>query len=122
MYTRNLIGNLTVSAVTLVDNDGKSNLWFVLQDLSVRQEGNFRLKMAFINVGFEGKLNSGACPVLATALSQPFQVFSAKKFPGVKESTILSKCFAGQGVKIPIRKDASSLKAGNGDDDNNDDA
>jgi hypothetical protein len=34
-----------------------------------------------------------------------FQVFSAKKFPGVIESTALSKIFATQGIKIPIRKD-----------------
>jgi hypothetical protein len=50
-------------------------------------------------------INKGSAPVLATAFSEPFQVFSAKKFPGVIESTALSKCFALQGIKIPIRKD-----------------
>ena len=44
-------------------------------------------------------------PILASAFTEPFQVYSAKKFPGVKESTELSKKFANQGVKIPIRKD-----------------
>ena len=44
-------------------------------------------------------------PILASVFTEPFQVFSAKKFPGVKESTELSKKFANQGVKIPIRKD-----------------
>lgn len=42
MYTRNLIGSLTVNAAKLQDNDGKSGYWFVLQDLSVRTEGFFR--------------------------------------------------------------------------------
>ena len=51
------------------------------------------------------KLATGSCPVLATTFSDSFQVHSAKKFPGVKESTSLSKCFAQQGVKIPIRKE-----------------
>ena len=32
-------------------------------------------------------------------------MFSAKKFPGVIESTELSRTFAQQGIKIPIRKD-----------------
>ena len=59
--------------------------------------------------------SKGKCPVLATAFSQPFQVYSAKKFPGVIESTELSKCFAGQGIKIPIRKDGG--KNDNKDDD-----
>lgn len=42
MYTRNLIGSLTVNASRLDDPDGKPGLWFVLQDLSVRTEGFFR--------------------------------------------------------------------------------
>jgi hypothetical protein len=35
-------------------------------------------------------------------------VYSAKRFPGVVESTDLSKCFATQGIKIPIRKDGNA--------------
>lgn len=36
-------------------------------------------------------------------MSDPFQVFSAKKFPGMIESTALSKKFAAQGIRIPVR-------------------
>jgi hypothetical protein len=67
--------------------------------------------MNFVNVGTHATasgpatLNTGNAPVLATCFSNEFQVFSAKKFPGVIESTALSKCFATQGIKIPIRKD-----------------
>ncbi|GAB7349572.1 hypothetical protein MBLNU459_g0266t1 [Dothideomycetes sp. NU459] len=121
MFTRNLIGSLSVNAFTLRDPEGHEGHWFILQDLSVRTEGNFRLKMNFIDVGFmsEGKpqLNQGKAPVLASAFSQPFQVFSAKKFPGVIESTALSKTFAGQGIKIPIRKDGSKSEQKDEDDD-----
>lgn len=42
MYTRNLIGSLTVNASLLDDTDKKPGYWFVLQDLSVRTEGWFR--------------------------------------------------------------------------------
>jgi len=67
----------------------------------------YRLKMNFVNVGNNNgtSLNTGSAPVLASTFSDIFQVFSAKKFPGVIESTSLSKCFATQGIKIPIRKD-----------------
>jgi hypothetical protein len=98
-FTRNLIGSLAVNAFKLNDDQGTLGLWFVLQDLSVRTEGNFRLKCSLVDVG------SGKAPVLATIDTDTFQVYSAKKFPGVIESTPLSKVFAGQGIKIPIRKD-----------------
>ena len=77
--------------------------------------------MSFVNVGTQleprlqqcpsnslsvSDLNLGAAPVLASVFSDVFQVFSAKKFPGVIESSPLSKCFALQGIKIPIRIDA----------------
>jgi hypothetical protein len=42
MFTRNLIGSLAASAFRLTDPDDKIGIWFVLQDLSVRTEGNFR--------------------------------------------------------------------------------
>lgn len=83
--------------------------------------------MSFIDLGThlnpvgkeENKLNCGKTDVLATAFSKPFQVFSAKKFPGVIESTPLSKKFASQGIKIPIRKDG--MKGGDkGDHDDED--
>ncbi len=63
--------------------------------------------MNFVDVGggSGNSLNTGKAPVLASAFSEVFQVYSAKKFPGVIESTPLSKAFAAQGIKIPIRKD-----------------
>ena len=42
MYTRNLIGSLSASAFRLSDPGDHIGIWFVLQDLSVRTEGNFR--------------------------------------------------------------------------------
>ena len=124
MFTRNLIGSLSASAFKLHDTSDHLGIWFVLQDLSVRTEGWFRLKMNFVNVGKASDPNTpGAngearqqitrdtAPVLASIWSKPFQVFSAKKFPGVIESTDLSRCFANQGIKIPIRKDQPNQSA-----------
>ena len=86
----------------------------------MRTEGEFRLRFSFVNVGASSPshssssappgtitqgINTGRAPVLASCFSEPFTVFSAKKFPGVVESTQLSKCFATQGIKIPIRKE-----------------
>jgi Velvet factor len=68
------------------------------------------LKFSFVSVGSPSnpaEPNREKAPVLAICYSDVFQVFSAKKFPGVIESTSLSKCFATQGIKIPIRKDGN---------------
>ncbi|KAL2257908.1 hypothetical protein VTK26DRAFT_8986 [Humicola hyalothermophila] len=122
MFTRNLIGSLAASAFRLTDVQDKIGIWFILQDLSVRTEGCFRLRFSFVNVGAPGQSGSGAinvgkAPVLASVFSDVFQVYSAKKFPGVCESTHLSKCFAGQGIKIPIRKENQNKNSNQDDDD-----
>jgi Velvet factor len=130
MFTRNLIGSLSTSASLLKDEKNEAGIWFILQDLSVRTEDWFRLMASFVNLGeivspnMPGNgqsqvLTKGTAPVLATIFSRPFQVFSAKKFPGVIESTELSKTFAQQGVKIPIRKE-NGQKAGRANIDDDD--
>lgn len=117
MFTRNLIGSLTTNACLLKNERKIPGIWFILQDLSVRTEDWFRLKATFFNLGVPANpgmqgsgpqplvLTKDTVPTLAEIFSKPFQVFSAKKFPGVIESTELSKEFAKQGVKIPIRKE-----------------
>ena len=74
--------------------------------------------MNFIDVGaVDGQgLNKMKAPILAYVFSDKFQVYSAKKFPGVIESTPLSKCFAQQGIKIPIRKDLKPEREADEDD------
>jgi hypothetical protein len=117
-HTRNLIGMTAVNACRLNDLDGKPGFWFVLQDLSVRTEGTFRLKLSLFDIGSNDGTNGtihmndgskGKGPSLAATFTEPFTVYSAKKFPGVIESTKLSKCFAQQGIKIPIRKDGPKV-------------
>ena len=117
-HTRNLIGMNAVNACRLNDINNKPGFWFVLQDLSVRTEGTFRLKLFLFDIGAGDGTNAtvsndgptrGKGKCLAVSFSEAFTVYSAKKFPGVIESTPLSKCFAQQGIKIPIRKDGPKL-------------
>jgi hypothetical protein len=81
------------------------------------------LRFSFVNVGLptaanrDGpRVNQGKVMILASTFSDVFSVYSAKKFPGVCESTPLSKTFASQGIKIPIRKD-SNVKGEGGDEE-----
>ncbi|KND02649.1 uncharacterized protein SPPG_01736 [Spizellomyces punctatus DAOM BR117] len=56
-----------------------------------------------INMAEEAALSS-AIPIQAMTLSDVFTCYRAKQFPGMLESTDLSKCLVAQGVQdIPIR-------------------
>ncbi|WEW60784.1 hypothetical protein PRK78_006272 [Emydomyces testavorans] len=46
---------------------------------------------------------------IKSILSKPFQVLPPKNFPGMTESTFLSRSFADQGVKLRIRKEPRTL-------------
>jgi Velvet factor len=111
-FTRNLIGSTVVNATKMKDDKGELGIWFVMQDMSVRTEGSFRLKCSFVDLSDPNSpsgITQSYALILAECFSECFMVYSAKKFPGVIESTPLSKAFAQQGVKIPIRKDAKPV-------------
>ncbi|KAF5364333.1 hypothetical protein D9756_000182 [Leucocoprinus leucothites] len=89
-YTRTLVGPLSANATRLQDEHRKPGIFFLFQDLSVRTEGTFRLRMRLMNVGAPPapeygatKVHTGSTPVLAQTFTEPFTVFSAKRFPGV---------------------------------------
>jgi len=108
--TRNLMGSLISNAYNLTNPRSEQGVYFIFQDLSVRTEGKFSLKFSFANLG--SRIPDVRDPSMlhsrteGEVFTSPFMVYSAKKFPGMTESTELSKCFAKQGIKIPIRKDS----------------
>lgn len=75
--------------------------------------------------GITAPMLAETAPCLATVFSTCFKVFSAKKFPGVVESTKLNAHFAKQGVKITVRnerdKDTNGKRKRGADDDDDDD-
>ncbi|KAF9965138.1 hypothetical protein BGZ70_005345 [Mortierella alpina] len=111
--TRILMGASVVSPILLNNERGEPGWYFSFPDLSVRTEGIYTLKfslMRFASFDFSDQGGSHASLLIAETTSQPFTVFSAKKFPGMTESTELSKAFAKQGLKIPIRNDLRARK------------
>ncbi|KAF9293437.1 hypothetical protein BGZ88_005365 [Linnemannia elongata] len=115
--TRILMGALVVSPTLLLNENNQLGWYFSFPDLSVRTEGVYTLKfslMQFANFNFDEKGGSHASMLIAEETSEPFTVYSAKKFPGMTESTELSKAFARQGLKIPIRNDLRVRKVNEG--------
>ncbi|KAL1602370.1 velum formation-related protein [Paraconiothyrium brasiliense] len=94
--------------------------YFIFPDLSVRHEGKYRLSFALyeelkdqkdmdpedrsVNAHTQGGLDAHVSHRLEVK-SAPFVVFSAKKFPGLSESTALSRMVAEQGCRVRIRRD-----------------
>jgi len=118
-YTRTLVGPLSASAQRLQDEHRKPGIFFLFQDLSIRTEGTFRLRMRLMNVGeppapngLSNAVHTGVSPVLAQAFSEPFTVYSAKRFPGVPDTTALSIAFGNQGQKLPLRNRHGTGKSG----------
>ncbi|KAJ7686085.1 velvet factor [Mycena rosella] len=108
-YTRTLVGPLSSNGYRLLDEHRKPGIFFLFQDLSVRTEGTFRLRLRLMNVGAPPAPEPGALhvhtnvsPVLAQIFTEPFTVYSAKRFPGVPETTALSIAFGNQGLKLPL--------------------
>ncbi|RUS17208.1 velvet factor-domain-containing protein [Endogone sp. FLAS-F59071] len=137
--TRNLIGSVVSSAAKLFDTNRELGIYFVFQDLSVRTEGTFRLRFSFMDVGSVS--NGFHFPWLAASLPQqalherdPYSPDQDCRFRfhgaiyrvlpqeiSRDESTPLSRCFAKQGIKIPIRKDSSKARKSEEDLDDLDD-
>lgn len=111
--------------------------YFIFPDLSVRHEGKFRLSFNLYEELKEAKdedaeparpktetkdvkppQGSGTAPKNHAAWrlevkSIPFSVFSAKKFPGLAESTTLSRVVAEQGCRVRIRRDVRMRRRDN---------
>ncbi|EER23554.1 Spore development regulator ryp2 [Coccidioides posadasii str. Silveira] len=98
-----LAGTLVSSLHRLKDIDNSDGGFFVFGDLSVRVEGEFRLKFNLFEMRKDEVVH------IKSILSKPFQVLPPKNFPGMTESTFLSRSFADQGIKLRIRKEPRAL-------------
>ena len=97
-----LAGTLVSSLHRLKDIDDNDGGFFVFGDLSVKIEGWWRLCFDLF------QLRDGGVHKLNSIVSLKFRVFSAKEFPGMSQSTHLSRSFGEQGVKLRLRKEQRS--------------
>lgn len=93
--------------------------YFIFPDLSVRHEGFYHLNFNLYETTKEAKdldadLADADLPpgsdFRMEITTHPFEVYSAKKFPGLTESTLLSRAVAEQGCRVRIRRDVRMRK------------
>ncbi|KAG1086271.1 hypothetical protein G6F42_021058 [Rhizopus arrhizus] len=99
---RTTAGTVVQSLHKLKDHDNTDGGFFIFSDISVRLEGYYRLKFTLYEI--EGPIVNRLCSIV----SDVFQVYSPKSFPGMSESTFLTRSFSDQGVRIRIRKEPRS--------------
>jgi hypothetical protein len=108
-----LAGTLVSSLHRLKDVDNTEGGFFVFGDLSVKLEGDYRLQFTLYEV------NGPSVFHLKSIISEPFSVHASKNFPGMSESTSLTRSFSDQGVRLRLRKEPRKLlrKRGPASDD-----
>jgi hypothetical protein len=101
---RRLMGTLVASPFVGQDEHGAEGCFFCFPDLSCRTPGSFRLKFALVVLDPRRMHMGERSAIVATAMSDVFQVYNAKDFPGMKASTLLTKRLKEQGCLISIKK------------------
>ncbi|EWC43526.1 hypothetical protein DRE_07488 [Drechslerella stenobrocha 248] len=104
-----VLTGVPVSGMAYLDRPAPAG-YFIFPDLSVRHEGKYRLHFALYEECKEedDRMAMNGQDVTHFRLevkSKPFTVYSAKKFPGLAESTSLSRIVAEQGCRVRIRRD-----------------
>lgn len=98
---KRLMGNLVASPFFGEDEHGDLGSFFCFPDISCRTPGQYRLKFSLLTI--DPRPNARA-PVKCELLSDVFQTFPAKGFPGMSESSALAKALRSQGCNIPTKK------------------
>ncbi|MCJ1366827.1 velvet protein [Acarospora aff. strigata] len=131
-----VLTGMPVAGMAYLDRPNPAG-YFIFPDLSVRHEGKYRLSFNLYEEVKEAKdadaepainhpehskekdANAGSMAPNAhvhfrlEVKSEPFTVFSAKKFPGLAESTVLSRVVAEQGCRVRIRRDVRMRRRDN---------
>jgi hypothetical protein len=101
---RRLMGTNVASPFPAKDENNEEKIFFTFPDVSVRTPGTCRLKFNLCVLDLMRQGPGSKNPVPTTVMSDPFQVFNAKDFGGMRASSALTKSLKAQGCLIPVKK------------------
>ena len=118
--TRRLMGTLVTSPFVGVDTgvpagagpNARIGTYYIFHDLSCRQPGLYRLHFSLTAVDVNLTAPAAAATpaaarhsrILAQAVSDVFEVFNAKDFPGMASSSALLRELKSQGAAVSVKK------------------
>ncbi|KAH9997384.1 hypothetical protein F4779DRAFT_180039 [Xylariaceae sp. FL0662B] len=98
-----MTGTMVSSLHRLKDTTNKEGAFFIFGDLTVRTEGEYILRFDLF------QMEETYVTMLCSVTSQKFRVHAGKNYPGMAESTFLTRSFSDQGVRLRLRKDSRAL-------------
>ncbi|MCJ1252920.1 hypothetical protein MMC24_000726 [Lignoscripta atroalba] len=109
---RRLMGSLVANAFIAIDpeappsNNENARLgsFFIFHDLSCRQNGLYKLHFTLMCLDVTAIPTHAQSNRAASVESNVFEVFSAKDFPGMKSSTLLTRELKRQGANVSVKK------------------
>ena len=106
-YSQVLLGTLMAHAEILQDEQGYPCIFYIFNDLSIRSSGKYRLKFQLFTLP---SVDQRVKKATLCAVSNVFTVHSPRTFPGMTDSTELTKCLARQGVRLHVRSSDVSVR------------
>ena len=120
-HQRRLMGTVVASPFVGQDENDVEGCFFCFPDLSCRTSGSYRLRFVLLILDPSNMKPGDRSPFRAMAMSQVFRVFAAKDFPGMQESTPLTKALKAQGCLISVKKGNNRTRPSHGRGENDDD-
>jgi Velvet factor len=102
--TRRLMGSLVASPSVAKDEHDVEGCFFCFPDLSCRTNGRYRLRFMLMRIDPEAMHVGNYAPILTEVLSDVFNVYTAKDFPGMRPSSALTRALKLQGCNIQVKK------------------
>ncbi|GAB7356867.1 hypothetical protein MBLNU459_g7736t1 [Dothideomycetes sp. NU459] len=108
--TQRLMGTSVASPFSGRDEFGRRGTFFVFPDLSCRSPGLYRFRFRLLIVD-PLNLSIGSTSKIQSFIdSEPFEVFTAKEFPGMRASSPLLKALRRQGLNVAVKKGREATK------------
>jgi hypothetical protein len=111
--TRRLMGTLVASPYQAKDERGIAGTFFVFPDLSCRAPGRYRLHFKLLRIDPFNMQQGAIHGTVASIITEVFNVYTAKDFPGMRASSALLKALRRQGLNVGVKK-GSEARRGKG--------
>lgn len=111
--TRRLMGTLVASPYQAKDENSIAGTFFVFPDLSCRAPGRYRLHFKLLRIDPFNMQQGAIHGTVANIITEVFNVYTAKDFPGMRASSALLKALRRQGLNVGVKK-GSEARRGKG--------
>jgi hypothetical protein len=108
--TQRLMGTAVASPFSGTDETGRRGTFFVFPDLSCRNPGKYRFQFRLLIVDPLNLSVGTTSRIQSSIVSEPFEVYTAKEFPGMRASSALLKALRKQGLNVAVKKGREATK------------